>query len=143
MKIRSGFVSNSSSSSFICCISGGMESGYDACLDDVDMCGCEKDHTMYQSYMDKYVKEFGLEIEFEKYKNQEEDEDSEEYTGESYPYEVPSKFCPVCNFYEMDRNDLLPYILKSLGKTKEELFKEIKARFNGDYSKFQEWLKND
>lgn len=146
MKIRTGFVSNSSSSSFVCCISGEVEGGRDVCSNDVGMIECEKGHCMSECYMEDYVKKVGLEKEFELYQdNLELDEDGEEvdYNGESYPYEVPSKFCPVCNFDQMDRDDLLPYILKSLGKTKEELFEEIKAKFKGDYQEFRKWLKND
>ena len=37
MKIRSGFVSNSSSSSFVCCICGRSEGGYDMSLEDAGM----------------------------------------------------------------------------------------------------------
>ena len=45
MKLRKGFVSNSSSSSFVCDFCGSVESGYDACLSDFDMSMCEHGHT--------------------------------------------------------------------------------------------------
>lgn len=44
MKIRNGFVSNSSSSSFICNVCGGIESGYDESLRDLGMQMCEHEH---------------------------------------------------------------------------------------------------
>lgn len=40
MKIRSGFVSNSSSSSFVCDLCGNAESGYDMSIQDADMFRC-------------------------------------------------------------------------------------------------------
>ena len=41
MKIRNGFVSNSSTSSFICNICGEVEAGMDLSLSDVEMECCE------------------------------------------------------------------------------------------------------
>ena len=47
MRKRLGFVSNSSSSSFICDVCGGLESGYDVCLDDVNMSCCIEGHEFH------------------------------------------------------------------------------------------------
>ena len=44
MKVRTGFVSNSSSSSFTCSVCGCTESGWDLCLDDSYMYGCANGH---------------------------------------------------------------------------------------------------
>ena len=44
MKIRKGFVSNSSSSSFVCKICGETESDYDLSLRDANMACCENNH---------------------------------------------------------------------------------------------------
>ncbi len=48
MKIREGFVSNSSSSSFICSISNQIFGGYDAEPHDFDLIECTKGHTFLQ-----------------------------------------------------------------------------------------------
>ena len=51
MKIRMGFVSNSSSSSFICDITGQIESGMDICLNDAEMSMCVNGHTFLNEYL--------------------------------------------------------------------------------------------
>ena len=53
MKVRSGFVSNSSSSSFVCDFCGVVESGYDCSLSDFDMQKCEHDHVFCIDHMTK------------------------------------------------------------------------------------------
>ena len=45
MKLRSGFVSNSSSSSFVCDFCGRTEGGYDVGLADFEMSECKAGHT--------------------------------------------------------------------------------------------------
>lgn len=57
MKIRKGFVSNSSSSSFICDISGETHSGWDACLSEVGMTECEHGHVFMDEYLLKQPSE--------------------------------------------------------------------------------------
>lgn len=49
MKIRNGFVSNSSSSSFTCDVCGETYSGWDACLSEAEMYECENGHTFCES----------------------------------------------------------------------------------------------
>jgi hypothetical protein len=60
MKVRHGFVSNSSSSSFVCDITGNTESGYDASPRDVGMAQCSNGHTFMEDFLLK-VKDFTLE----------------------------------------------------------------------------------
>lgn len=50
MKVRSSFVANSSSSSFICDVSGHVESGWDLSMDDANMYECENGHTCCIDY---------------------------------------------------------------------------------------------
>ena len=99
MKIRNGFVSNSSSSSFICVVCGEDYSGWDATLSDAEMFECENGHTVCQSHAIGAL-----------------DEDYE-------------KHCPICKFKSLEETSAFKYLLKESGKTKDILLKEIKDRF--------------
>jgi len=48
MKLRQGFVSNSSTTSFVCNVCGITEEGYDACLSDVGMLSCTHGHEFHE-----------------------------------------------------------------------------------------------
>ena len=78
MKVRRGFVSNSSSSSFVCVITGNVESGYDASLSDCGFVECAKGHVFeYYGYP-----------EVEEWVDSDDNEDN---------YNLPIELCPVCN----------------------------------------------
>ena len=51
MKIRTGFVSNSSSSSFICDVCDSEHSGMDASLEEACMMVCENGHTICTEHL--------------------------------------------------------------------------------------------
>ena len=57
MKLRKGFVSNSSSSSYICDLCGRAEAGYDNGPQDFGMVECEKYHTMCEEHIKDYDRE--------------------------------------------------------------------------------------
>lgn len=50
MKIRRGFVTNSSSSSYVCCYCGAAEGGYDLSISDTGMYECEEGHVICRSH---------------------------------------------------------------------------------------------
>ena len=52
MKIRNGFVSNSSSSSFVCNVCGNVESGMDASASDLGMPECVNGHIFCDGHGD-------------------------------------------------------------------------------------------
>lgn len=61
MKIRQGFVSNSSSSSFVCDICGAENSGWDMCLSEAEMYECENGHIICESHCIDKINEIGKE----------------------------------------------------------------------------------
>lgn len=103
MKIRLGFVSNSSSSSFICDLTGESFSGWDASLRDFNLIKCEKGHVLIADYSE--------EIEaFLKAKDEE---------GETY---IPSALCPICNGSAKSKVvSRVISMMKRLNVTKEDL----------------------
>jgi len=62
MKKRIGFVSNSSSSSFICDISGEVVSGRDISLEEAEMYECENGHTFLREYTACEIDDLPMEI---------------------------------------------------------------------------------
>lgn len=83
MKIRSGFVSNSSSSSFVCEISGEAYEGYDGEYNDCTYVCCENGHEFAGEELPELMKLI----------EEGEDEDGLEIDR----YDLPEKYCPICN----------------------------------------------
>lgn len=104
MKIRKGFVSNSSTSSYTCDVCGETVAERDLCLSEAEMFSCAKGHTVCNEHR------IG------------------EYEGDE-SYEIPIEFCPICQLKKFMDSDLLSFALKKLSMSKNELAKEIQANF--------------
>jgi len=116
MKIRQGFVSNSSSSSFVCDVCGRSESGWDASLSDFGMYECEYGHIFCDDELVKPIPENLL------------DEDSPEYDEDvAYGYNIPEACCPICTFTVYSESDMVNYLKKKFGDDSEEAFAEVKV----------------
>lgn len=152
MKIRKDFVTNSSSSSFICEICGHTETVFDASIEDVGMYECLNGHTFCQDEaldppskkdMLKYIFDNELNEVFSCYWNggqyftskeiftEEELEmmDEDQLFSEFYArnaYEIPVEMCPICQFIEYSEYDLSAYLLKKYEVPREEVFAEVK-----------------
>jgi hypothetical protein len=112
MKTRQGFVSNSSSSSYVCDCCGETESGWDLGLSDAEMFYGQCGHTLHDSCA-KLT------------------EEGAEKISQEDRYDFPSKYyeCPICNMEVFLESDLLKYTLMQLDLTKEELQKDMKETF--------------
>ncbi|KKM62756.1 hypothetical protein LCGC14_1518390 [marine sediment metagenome] len=145
MKVRLGFVSNSSSSSYTCSLCGEEVSGWDLGLEEAEMKECENEHiTCDTHFLEKIstltkrnlVLECGIEdwITFAKELNDEdfeekwEDEDMEE--GLELRYNTPASMCPICQFQELLPKEGLQYLLMKYNLTKKSVVEEIKNKYN-------------
>lgn len=114
MKFRKGFVSNSSSSSFICDVCGEEKTGWDWDLSEADMFKCVNGHTVCNEHS------------------------KEELGGESYS--IPEGSCPLCSFDILMDSDLSLFLLKEFNLNREDVVKEVKESFK-DYVSFKKNLK--
>ena len=79
MKTRLGFISNSSSTTFICDICGTGEGGFDLCISDIEWAACVND-----CYMCDQCKP----------------QESSQYDA----YEMPADICPICTYKHIYTN---------------------------------------
>ena len=151
MKIRTGFVSNSSSSSFVCEICGRSEAGYDMGIEEAEMYECVNGHTFCISeaveditgYNSEATVEEKIAIILEYHKKDliyfkiKSGEISEEEIESYYEqimedlesedmYEVDEKYCPICQMLEMSNNDVYLYLENKTKITRAEAFAAIK-----------------
>lgn len=128
MKFRKSFVTNSSSSSYICDYCGEDASGWDMSLSEAEMIECVNGHTVCENHL----KNEDLDRIYNTYDN----EDSEEF-WEDWRYELPEKYCPICNFEVFLDSDILKYLEKFHCVSTDDVKNEIKKKFK-NYSDFKE-----
>jgi hypothetical protein len=117
MKIRTGFVSNSSSSSFVCLKCEESHEGYDGDYGDIKNLACEYGHDFCSECI-----------------SLPEDE------RDDYSQEFSSTFCPVCTFKLLTDFDARRWLLRKYKTRKEEVLEEIKGQFS-TYQDFAKYMK--
>lgn len=124
MKLRNGFVSNSSSSSFICEVCGIVESGWDSGLVDFEMCECQNGHTVCQKHLSENIL------------------NKSKHLAQTFIDEegcIDPELCPICKLEVLPDWLLLQYILKDFGMTKETVLSKIRERFSS-YKTFNDFI---
>lgn len=139
LKFRRDFVTNSSSSSYVCEICGRTESGWDLGLDDAEMYECVNGHIFcWDEALPLPSKKKMIQLILQNKYNSNTyeqlitiDEDSlfEEHLTDGGCYAIPECMCPICQFIEYSEYDLSKYLLKKYQISREEVFAEVK-KFN-------------
>ena len=161
MKIRTGFVSNSSSTSFTCCICGNEESGMDMSASDAGMTQCSNGHTFcenhaldsekltiqeYRNWFESWCNEYEwrkdqlvyLKRNAEDFMEWFEENDMEDTMNEDG---VSPLQCPICQFKNASSDEIAQYYLKSNNLNVEQFASSMKEKF-GTYNEFKKYISN-
>ena len=124
MKFRKGFVTNSSSSSFICQICGYVTSGWDMTSYEAGFVTCENGHEFCSEHLVNIPKDM-------------ESYDFAYHSGIDYD-DIPAEHCPICNMQALSDGDLMKY-LSIMYKPRAVVLEEIRDRFD-NYNDFKAFL---
>jgi len=125
MKTRSGLVSNSSTSSFICVICGGTEADMDLSMSDCYMCSCAGCGNEMHEHCAKVPEE--LKEEF-----------SEALSDDRY--DVDAKYCPVCKLEMLTVEDEMTFYRMEHGYKNADTLKAITEKYKS-YKNFTDATK--
>ena len=146
MKIKNKFVSNSSTSSFVCDVCGNTEAGRDCGPGDFNMAECENGHIfcfdhIKEEKVKNYIREKKIEVLlsavekysdidvrrklYEKMSDEEVDLAFEDFLDES-EFELN---CPICLFYAINKEDAFYILAEELGLTKSGLLDKLHRKY--------------
>lgn len=152
MKIRTGFVSNSSSSSFVCGSCGEAYEGWDGDYGGISEYWCENSHSLCSECFSlddvprERLKRFwnSHSHEYEEEARQMIEEDIEslfDYIADDM-YEFPEEICPLCNLDSISDRDLMYYLEGKVKMNRNQIEQEIRDKFSSSSEIFDFRLKN-
>jgi len=142
MKIRSGLVSNSSSSSFICDACQGRYEGWDNTYDgDVRYLECQNGHAFCSNCLITDPKCISAAVlsECSVLEDELEPDDSEKVVAGTWTlaealnysffdndFAIPAEICPICQMRSIPNYLIMKFLLDTVGKTREEIEEEMR-----------------
>ena len=150
MKIRKDFVTNSSSSSYVCEICGETNEGYDMSITEAGMYECENGHVFCQYHtsvneISRTQKETIINgrngTPKSSLKEMDMDEINEQIQNiiDEDPYDIPEELCPICQFREIKPEDMIRFMMKEEGLKKSELLTMCSRSFK-NYEEFLKYI---
>lgn len=144
MKIRNGFVSNSSTTTFMCDICGRTEAYHDsASYRDFGFLTCSShDHSFCE---DEALPGWEKKPRREDFPDTEDGQIEFEETEGQWDYgggRISSKYCPICQMQEFVSNDVICYLAKKIGKTTEQVEHDVLQEIK-KFNKRRKVPKND
>lgn len=151
MKSRRGFVSNSSTTSFLCEVCGTHE-GFSDCIghNEMGFVCCPNGHGLCKGHIIKDAPETTVDEMREALRIEAEasswhdydptwDDDTvwDKYDDWFYESDINEQQCPICQFDTISQYNAQKYLLKN-----DRFLTDLKERF-GTYEAFKEWLKNE
>lgn len=159
MKIRLGFVSNSSSSSYVCDVTGEAFEVNDECFKDAGLVQCVNGHVFKEEFMVPWEPEYPdketMLAKLDEVIDSKKDcaalrklnlkQLQTEYADKLLrlhedSYEVHQNQCPICTMAHIKDSELVAFLLREQKVTRKQIVEEIKVRY-GSYEAFQRHLK--
>jgi len=165
-KYRTGFVSNSSSTSFICNVCGENVSGMDMGLSEAGMFKCVNEHTCCDSHRIIDIVELTMEEkrkflidqldtgynikwyadkpsekakEIARYNSINDVDVEDNYSDAIRDAGEPECNCPICQFKNLDTDAGLKYLLKKHSLVEKDVLKELSDKFSS-YREFEKYI---
>lgn len=124
MKFRVGFVSNSSSSSFVCEVCGDISESYDQGISDFGLVQCERDHLFCEAHAINPKRDGTFNIR------------CDEEAGEN---RIDSVHCPICQLKHIPDLIALAYAARRLGIDIKTLKQDISEDFE-NFEQFDDYI---
>ena len=153
MKIRRGFVSNSSSTAFVCDVCDNVESGMDVGIEEMNMAECKNGHCFCQGHTRQLTNEELIAWYFEQNTTLTEEEKKDVLANPENIYDTisetsgvgellyayPEHLCPICNMENFLDSELLRFLMIESKTDMNTLTNMIKERFK-NYESFKRYL---